>query len=153
MAQPLNTGSFGAQSCKDQSVQASALQLHPALQLTTTKTSRPVSFARQVNFASQAMGRATKRATAMSFMAGHLPGMSADLVAFDLRGVAHAGAGHDPVAALVFCQSADASLSVINGRVRVRDGRLVDVEIEPLLERHRALARRLYEAARHPHTA
>jgi cytosine/adenosine deaminase-related metal-dependent hydrolase len=81
------------------------------------------------------------------------PGMSADLVAFDLRGVAHAGAGHDPVAALVFCQSANTALSVIDGRVRVRDGRLADVELAPLLERHRSLARQLHEAARHPHTA
>jgi cytosine/adenosine deaminase-related metal-dependent hydrolase len=82
-----------------------------------------------------------------------VPGLCADLVAFDLRGVAHAGAGHDPVAALVFCQSADVSLSVINGRVRVRDGRLVGMELEPLLARHRALARDLCDAARHPHTA
>ena len=81
------------------------------------------------------------------------PGMSADLVAFDLRGVSHAGAGHDPVAALVFCQPGNAALSVINGRVRVREGRLVDVELAPLLERHRGLARQLYDAARHPHTA
>ncbi len=81
------------------------------------------------------------------------PGMSADLVAFDLRGVTHAGAGHDPVAALVFCHSVNAALSVIDGRVRVREGRLVDVELAPLLTRHRDLARSLYEAARHPHTA
>ncbi|MGC3984707.1 MAG: 8-oxoguanine deaminase [Pseudorhodoferax sp.] len=81
------------------------------------------------------------------------PGMSADLVAFDLRGVGHAGAGHDPVAALVFCQPANAALSVIDGRVRVRGGHLVDCELAPLLERHRALARQLVEAARHPHTA
>ena len=81
------------------------------------------------------------------------PGMSADLVAFDLRGVTHAGAGHDPVAALVFCHSVNAALSVIDGRVRVREGRLVDVELAPLLVRHRSLARSLYEAARHPHMA
>jgi hypothetical protein len=37
--------------------------------------------------------------------------------------------------------------------VRVREGRLVDMEIEPLLARHRALARSLYDSARHPHTA
>jgi len=37
--------------------------------------------------------------------------------------------------------------------VRVRDGRLVDMELEPLLARHRALARSLHDAARHPHTA
>lgn len=81
------------------------------------------------------------------------PGMSADLVAFDLRGVAHAGAGHDPVAALVFCQSTNVALSVIDGRVRVRDGQLVGIELAPLLERHRSLARTLFDAARHPHTA
>jgi cytosine/adenosine deaminase-related metal-dependent hydrolase len=81
------------------------------------------------------------------------PGMSADLVSFDLRGATHAGAGHDLVAALVFCHAVNAALSVIDGRVRVREGRLVDVELAPLLERHRALARDLYEAARHPHTA
>lgn len=81
------------------------------------------------------------------------PGMSADLVAFDLRGVGHAGAGHDPVAALVFCQPVNAALSVINGRVRVRGGHLVDCELAPLLARHRALAQQLIEVARHPHTA
>ena len=81
------------------------------------------------------------------------PGMSADLVAFDLRGVTHAGAGHDLVAALVFCHAVDVAVSVINGRVRVREGQLVDVELAPLLERHRGLARDLYEAARHPHMA
>ncbi|MDY0747968.1 8-oxoguanine deaminase [Paucibacter sp. R3-3] len=81
------------------------------------------------------------------------PNMAADLVAFDLRGVGHAGAWHDPVAALVFCQPASVSLSVINGRVRVKGGELVDVELAPLLQDHRRLARTLFEAARHPHTA
>lgn len=81
------------------------------------------------------------------------PGMSADLVAFDLRGVAHAGAGHDPVAALVFCTPGTASLSVIDGQVRIRDGQFTGLELPPLLARHRALAQALYEGARHPHSA
>ncbi|SCK44039.1 Cytosine/adenosine deaminase [Variovorax sp. HW608] len=81
------------------------------------------------------------------------PGMSADLVGFDLRGVAHAGAGHDPVAALVFCQPGAVALCVVNGRVRIQGGRFEDVELAPLLARHRDLARMLYESARHPHTA
>jgi cytosine/adenosine deaminase-related metal-dependent hydrolase len=81
------------------------------------------------------------------------PGMSADLVAFDLRGVAHAGAWHDPVAALVFCTPGTASLSVINGLVKIRDGRFTGLELTPLLARHRGLARSLYESARHPHLA
>lgn len=81
------------------------------------------------------------------------PGMSADLVAFDMRGVAHAGAWHDPVAALVFCTPGAASLSVINGRVKIREGRFTGLELTPLLARHRDLARTLYETARHPHLA
>lgn len=81
------------------------------------------------------------------------PGMSADLVAFDLRGVAHAGAWHDPVAALVFCQPGPVALSVIDGRVMIREGAFQDLELPPLLARHRELARSLYEAARHPHAA
>ncbi|OUM03963.1 8-oxoguanine deaminase [Variovorax sp. JS1663] len=79
------------------------------------------------------------------------PGMSADLVAFDLRGAGHAGAGHDPVAALVFCQPGAVALSIINGRVRIRDGAFVDLALVPLLAQHRALARSLCEGARHPH--
>lgn len=81
------------------------------------------------------------------------PGMAADMVAFDIRGVSHAGGWHDPVASLVFCQPGNTALSVINGKVRVRGGELVDVELAPLLQRHRDLARTLYDAARHPHTA
>lgn len=79
------------------------------------------------------------------------PGMSADVVAFDLRGVGHAGAGHDPVAALVFCQPTGVALSVVNGRVLIREGHFTQLELPPLLARHRELARALYERARHSH--
>lgn len=75
---------------------------------------------------------------------GHLaPGMAADVVAFDLSDVGFAGAGHDPLAALVFCAPARVALSVIHGRVVVREGRLTTVDLPPLVERHRALARAL----------
>jgi cytosine/adenosine deaminase-related metal-dependent hydrolase len=71
------------------------------------------------------------------------PGMAADIVAFDLNAPGFAGALHDPVAALVFCSPARVALSVIDGRVVVRDGRLATVELQPLLERHNRLAREL----------
>ncbi|TGD95025.1 8-oxoguanine deaminase [Methylobacterium nonmethylotrophicum] len=70
-------------------------------------------------------------------------GMAADLVAFDLRGLGLAGARHDPVAALVFCAPPSVALSVINGRIVVRDGRLLTVDTGVLAERHDALSRRL----------
>jgi cytosine/adenosine deaminase-related metal-dependent hydrolase len=76
------------------------------------------------------------------------PGMAADFVAFDLRQPSFAGALHDPVAALVFCAPSQVSLSVIDGKVVVRDGRLATLELAPLIERHNALARTLGEAAR-----
>jgi cytosine/adenosine deaminase-related metal-dependent hydrolase len=75
------------------------------------------------------------------------PGMAADIVAFDLEAIGFAGAGHDPVAALAFCAPASVALSVVDGRVVVRDGRLATVEIGPLIERHNRLARRLVDGA------
>jgi len=76
---------------------------------------------------------------------GHLaPGMCADLALFDLRGPSFAGgAVHDPVASLLLCASAPAAWTLVNGRVVVREGRLATLELEPLVARHDALARRL----------
>ena len=71
------------------------------------------------------------------------PGMAADLVAFDLGGIGFAGGLHDPVAALAFCASASVSLSVINGRVVVRDGRLATIDLPVVIERHNRLAAEL----------
>jgi cytosine/adenosine deaminase-related metal-dependent hydrolase len=73
---------------------------------------------------------------------GHLsPGMSADFIAINLNQVAYAGAGHDALAALVFCQPATVDWSVINGRVVVDNGRLTTIDLPPVLERHRAISR------------
>jgi cytosine/adenosine deaminase-related metal-dependent hydrolase len=71
------------------------------------------------------------------------PGMVADFVAFDLNHIAYAGALHDPLAALVFCTPTHVSTSVINGKVVVRDGQLVTVDLPRVLERHNQLARQL----------
>ncbi|MEI7293440.1 8-oxoguanine deaminase [Paraburkholderia tropica] len=76
------------------------------------------------------------------------PGMAADFVAFDLRQPSFAGALHDPVAALVFCAPSQVALSVIGGRVVVKEGVLQTVELGPVIERHNALAARLAQAAR-----
>ena len=72
------------------------------------------------------------------------PGMAADFIGYrlDTLGLA-GGAVHDPLAALVFCQPPGVDLSVINGRVRARDGQLVDVDLPVLIERHNAIARAL----------
>jgi len=74
------------------------------------------------------------------------PGMAADFAAFDVSGLLHAGALHDPVAALVFCGAANVRHSVINGRIVVQDGRLVTLDLGPHIERHNRLARQLVVA-------
>ena len=71
-----------------------------------------------------------------------VPGMAADLVAFDVHGLDQAGAA-DLVAALVFCTPPRAALSVINGRVVVRDGRLLTLDERAQAARHRAASARL----------
>jgi hypothetical protein len=48
---------------------------------------------------------------------------------------------HDPLAALVFCQAQNFNLSVINGTVRVRDGRIVNFDLPAVVARHNELAR------------
>jgi cytosine/adenosine deaminase-related metal-dependent hydrolase len=71
------------------------------------------------------------------------PGMSADFAAYRLDTLAFAGALHDPVAALVLCASQNVDLSVINGRVVVKDGTLQTVDLPVLLEQHNAISRDL----------
>lgn len=72
------------------------------------------------------------------------PGMSGDVVAFPVDGLALAGAAvHDPVAALVFCTPPRVRHSVIHGRPVVTDGELCTVDLPPLIATHNRLARQL----------
>jgi cytosine/adenosine deaminase-related metal-dependent hydrolase len=71
------------------------------------------------------------------------PGMAADFAAFRLDDIAFAGAQHDPLAALLFCQPANADLTVINGRVVVRDGQLTSLDLPVLIQQHNRIAAQL----------
>ncbi|HEU4784119.1 MAG TPA: 8-oxoguanine deaminase [Ktedonobacterales bacterium] len=72
------------------------------------------------------------------------PGMAADIIGYRLDTLALAGGAiHDPLAALVFCQPPNVDLSIINGRVRVRDGQLLDLDQQALIARHNAIAQAL----------
>jgi len=72
---------------------------------------------------------------------GLAPGQAADIVAFRVDGIEHAGAGSDVVAALVTCAPTHVWLSVINGRCVVEQGTLVDVDLDGLVRRHNAVSR------------
>jgi cytosine/adenosine deaminase-related metal-dependent hydrolase len=66
-----------------------------------------------------------------------VPGLAADLAVFDLGGLEHAGAGHDPVAALVFCAPVRSAWTIVGGRVVVERGRLATIDEHGLARRQR----------------
>ena len=72
-------------------------------------------------------------------------GKCADFVAFDLSHLEFAGAAHDPVAALVFCQPRNVDYNVVGSRFVVREGHLATIDEGRLVERHNRAARRLLE--------
>ena len=78
------------------------------------------------------------------------PGMAADFIGYrlDTLGLA-GGATHDPLASLVFCHPPQVDLSVINGRLRVQEQRLLDVDLPSLIRRHNGIARALVRGELH----
>jgi cytosine/adenosine deaminase-related metal-dependent hydrolase len=73
-------------------------------------------------------------------------GKAADLAVFDLNHIAFAGALHDPVAALVFCQPVPAAYTIVNGNIVVREGKLTTVDLPNLIACHNRLATKLMTA-------
>lgn len=72
------------------------------------------------------------------------PGKCADLAVFPASDLFSNGA-HDPVHGLVLCHARNVDALVVHGRVRVRDGQVLGIELGPLLERHRRTARRFHD--------
>ncbi|MBT9489920.1 MAG: 8-oxoguanine deaminase [Rubrivivax sp.] len=68
------------------------------------------------------------------------PGMAADIVTVPLDHIGLAGAQHDPLAALFFCQVPRVLHSIVNGQVVVRDGELQTLELPRHVARHNVLA-------------
>ncbi|HEU68740.1 MAG TPA: 8-oxoguanine deaminase, partial [Candidatus Acetothermia bacterium] len=66
----------------------------------------------------------------------------ADLSLWDLSALEFAGAA-DPVAALVHCGAQYADLVMVNGKIRVRGGRLVDEHLYEFIPRQREISRKL----------
>ncbi|MHB1317400.1 MAG: 8-oxoguanine deaminase [Anaerolineae bacterium] len=72
------------------------------------------------------------------------PGMSADLIGYDLDALELAGAQADPLGALLMCVPGRVSLSIINGRVIVEGGQLLTADLPALVSRHNALSFQLW---------
>lgn len=73
-------------------------------------------------------------------------GKSADIIAVDLNRLQYAGAGHDPVAAAVFCQPFKVDFSMINGSIVVEKGMLMNIDLERHLSIHRKLSESMINA-------
>lgn len=71
------------------------------------------------------------------------PGMMADIAVFNLNNIGLAGAQHDPLAALVFCNPGKVAYNIINGRIVVENGKVVTVDMPLVIEQHNRLAQQL----------
>lgn len=70
-----------------------------------------------------------------------VPGKMADIVGIRVDTLPLAGgAAHDPLAALVFCHPQNVDFSMINGDVRVAEGRIVDLDLPALVADHNRIA-------------
>lgn len=74
-------------------------------------------------------------------------GKAADLVAYRVDGIQHAGAGGDRVAALLTCAPAGAWLSLIDGKIIIEQGEILGLDLGSLVRQHNQQAQRLLSQA------
>lgn len=72
-------------------------------------------------------------------------GKCADFVAINLNRLDYAGALHDPLAAVIFCQPQSVDLNVVHGKTVVKNGKLLGLDLPTHIEKHNRAARRLLE--------
>ena len=64
------------------------------------------------------------------------PGAAADVVLFDLNDIGYAGSKSDPLASLLFCTGTQrVSWSIINGKIVVENGKLLNMDLSELSAR------------------
>lgn len=73
------------------------------------------------------------------------PGKCADFFAINLNRLDYAGAQHDPVSAIVFCQPRKVDYTVVGGKFVVKEGQLVTVDERKLIEKHNRASKKLLE--------
>jgi 8-oxoguanine deaminase len=73
------------------------------------------------------------------------PGKCADFFAINLNRLDYAGALHDSVSAVVFCQPVRVDYTAVGGKFIVKEGQLVTVDERKLVEKHNQAAKRLVQ--------
>jgi cytosine/adenosine deaminase-related metal-dependent hydrolase len=72
-------------------------------------------------------------------------GKCADFIAYDLNHLDYAGGLHDPVAALLLCQSHGVDYNYVQGKPVVKAGVLLGIDLDEHLRLHNKAASRLME--------
>jgi cytosine/adenosine deaminase-related metal-dependent hydrolase len=72
-------------------------------------------------------------------------GKCADIIGFNLNTLDYSGALHDPVAAILFCNPRPVDLNMVHGKMIVRDGQLLTIDLEKQVRDHNKAADRLLE--------
>jgi cytosine/adenosine deaminase-related metal-dependent hydrolase len=113
-----------------------------------TGFSRSDDASRKLMTARQALELATRGGAAVlgrDDLGSLEPGKCADFCAVNLNRLEYAGAQHDPVAAVVFCQPCNVDYTVVGGKFVVKDGQLTTLEMGRQIEAHNRAAKRLME--------
>jgi 8-oxoguanine deaminase len=74
-------------------------------------------------------------------------GKAADFIAIDLDRLEYAGAGNDPLGALLFCRPVNVDLSVINGQVVVEKGHIVGFDLEKAIACQKEISQEMLKRA------
>jgi 8-oxoguanine deaminase len=74
-------------------------------------------------------------------------GKAADMVAFRIDDISHAGGMSDPVASLLTCTPSTVWLSVINGNIVVENGQIPGLDIPALVQQHNSISQQLLTKA------
>jgi 8-oxoguanine deaminase len=108
--------------------------------------SRPAVEARKLMSAREALYLGTRGGAAVlgrNDIGSLEAGKCADFFAVNMNRLDYAGAQHDPVSAVVFCQSVRVDYTVVGGRFIVKERQLVTVDEGKLIEKHNKAAKRL----------
>jgi cytosine/adenosine deaminase-related metal-dependent hydrolase len=72
-------------------------------------------------------------------------GKCADFIAIVTNRLEYAGALHDPLAAILFCNPVNVDLNVVGGKIIVKDGELQTLDLPVHIEKHNRASARLIE--------
>jgi len=73
-------------------------------------------------------------------------GKAADIIGFSLDRLEFTGCLDDPLSSIVMCDAKKVDLVIINGKIRIKDGRILDNDLDYLIKRHNHISRKLLSA-------